>query len=470
MKKSKLYLLLRSLSSKEKRNFELFVSSKLYSQEKNQLTALTYLNNQVQKEADIDKKQLFSFLYPSKKYSDTKLRLAQSQLFKLAEKFLQLHYCTIDENLSLHADVFLLKYYRKNKLEKLYSSQVSKMNKSFAKDNSPKWRDQLLRAKLDTEIETYQYNSAVKRRQALNLQEVLDTIDLMYYANKLKFACMAYAHQTVFNQEYNLENMSWVLEEIQSKKLSAIPLVGAYYHAYHMIREPDNEILFQYFDGFLKENEAALAIEDLQTLYLFALNHCIRKLNNGQKKYGHIGLAFYERALQNGVLLIDGHLSRFTYRNIAMMAIRADDLDWAESFTHKYADLLRKSDKSSAFQFNLALVNYYKGAYPEALMHIQEADFKDHLIHLAAKTLQAKIYFEMNADQSLYSLLDSVDIYLVRNKIIGYHRHNYRNIIKYFKKLSRLNPYDKEKKEKLRTNITKEEILTEKKWLLEKLG
>lgn len=470
MKKSKLYLILQSLSSKEKRNFELFVSSKLYSQDKTQAAALSFLNKQIQKDAEIDKEKLFGLLFPDQKYSDTKLRLAQSQLFKLAEKFLQLSYCTTDENLSLHAEVFLLNYYRKNKLEKLYSSQVTKMNNRFATDNSPKWSDQLLRAKLDTEIETYQYNSSVKRRQALNLQEILDTVDLMYYANKLKFACMAYAHQTVFNQQYQLENMAWVLGEIQSKKLSAIPLVGAYYHAYHMIREPDNEILFQYFDGFLKDNEASLAIEDLQTLYLFALNHCIRKLNNGQKKYGLIGLAFYERALENGVLLIDGHLSRFTYRNIAMMAIRADDLEWAEAFTHKYAELLQKSDKSSAFQFNLALINYYKGAYSEALMHIQEADFKDHLIHLAAKTLQAKIYYEMDADQSLYSLLDSVDIYLVRNKIIGYHRHNYRNIIKYFKKLSRLNLYDREKKEKLRNSITKEEILTEKKWLLEKLG
>ncbi len=470
MKKSKLYLLLQSLSSKEKRNFELFLGSQLFVNESKLQAAAIYINEKVQKEAEIEKAKLFSILNPSKEYNDTKLRLALSQLLKLAEKFLYIQHSISDEKLSLHSDIFLLNYYRKNKLGKLYASQATKVNKRFAPDKNPRWSDQLLRAKLDIEIETYQHNSSVKRRQALNLQEILDTIDLMYFANKLKFACMAYAHQTVFNQEYQLENLSWVLEEIKTKQLSSIPLVGAYYHAYHMIREPDNDILFQYFDSFIKENEAALDIEDLQTLYLFALNQCIRQLNNGRKNYGLIGLAIYERALENGVLLIDGHLSRFTYRNIAMMAIRADDLEWAEAFTHKYADLLQKSDKSSAFQFNLSLVNYYKGDYPEALMHIQEADFKDHLIHLAAKTLQAKIYYEMDADQSLYSLLDSVDIYLVRNKIIGYHRHNYRNIIKYFKKLSRLNIYDKEKKEKLKLSIAKEEILTERKWLLEKLG
>ena len=468
MKKTKLLLIIQSLSSKEKAYLQQFVSSELYCKDKAYPKAISLLCKYTSETAQIDKQALFNCLYPNEAYDDTKLRLAQSSLFKIIEKFLKVHYSLVDTELNRNADIFLLKYYRLNKLDKLYKAQSTKIKNLY--NNKPTWNAQLLQSKLDTEIEIYQYDSAVKRRQALNIQDILDTIDLMYYANKLKFACMALSHQTVFKQEYQLDNLKWVLADINSKKLSDIPLVGAYYHAYHMIREPENDLIFEYFDSYLKDNESQLSLEDLQTLYLFALNQCIRKLNNGQKSYGLKGLALYERALENGALLIDGHLSRFTFRNIAMMAIRSNDLDWAERFTHKYADQLMKADKNSAYNFNLALIYYYKDQFQEALMYIQDADFKDHLIHLAAKILQAKIYYELEAEQSLYSLLDSVDIYLIRNKIIGYHRHNYRNIIKYFKKLSRINPYDREKKEKLRVSITEEEILTEKKWLLEKLG
>lgn len=467
MNKSKLFLILQTLSSKEKAYLRQFVSSDLFCKEKSYRIAIDYLVDNTKNLDKLTKQELHKVLFPKRPFSDVKLRLAQSNLFKLVEKFLKVHYSLTDAKLNLNTDIFLLQYYRQHKLDKLYNSQSSKLKNLYTQDAN--WNAHLLQSKLDSEIEIYQYDSAVKRRQALNLQEILDTIDLIYYANKLKFACMAYAHQTVYNQEYKLDNLKWILADINSKNLSDIPLVGAYYHAYHMIRDPENDIIYEYFDTYLKDNEDRLTKEDLQTLYLFALNQCIRKLNNGHKNYGLKGLQLYERALENGILLIDGYLSRFTYRNIAMMAIRADDMEWAERFTHKYADQLLKADKQGAYNFNLALIYYYKDQFQEALMYIQDADFKDHLIHLAAKTLQAKIYYELDADQSLYSLLDSVDIYLIRNKIIGYHRHNYRNIIKYFKKLSRINIYDKEKMEKLKETIVGEEILTEKKWLLEKL-
>lgn len=237
-----------------------------------------------------------------------------------------------------------------------------------------------------------------------------------------------------------------------------------------MINTPENKFLFQQYTEFIKTNESLLKADELQTLFFFAINYCIRRLNSGEKEYGVLGLDMYERALNNNTLLIDGYLSRFTYRNIAMMAIRSDQFDWAEKFSHEHVELLRKDDKESAYHFNLALINYFKSNFEDALSHIQEADFKDHLIHLAAKTLQAKIYYELKASKALDSVLDSVDIYLTRNKILGYHKHNYKNIIKYFKRLSRHNPYDKDARTKLRERIQSEEILTEKAWLVEKLS
>ena len=52
---------------------------------------------------------------------------------------------------------------------------------------------------------------------------------------------------------------------------------------------------------------------------------------------------------------------------------------------------------------------------------------------------------------------------------MGYHKKNYLNIVQFTKKLLSTNLYDSKEKENLRKRIEEEEVLTEKKWLLERL-
>jgi hypothetical protein len=52
---------------------------------------------------------------------------------------------------------------------------------------------------------------------------------------------------------------------------------------------------------------------------------------------------------------------------------------------------------------------------------------------------------------------------------MAYHKQNYQNNLKYLKRLMNLNIYDKARKKLLQEQISSEQILTEKKWLLEKL-
>ena len=59
--------------------------------------------------------------------------------------------------------------------------------------------------------------------------------------------------------------------------------------------------------------------------------------------------------------------------------------------------------------------------------------------------------------------------FLRRKEIIGYHRRNYRNIIRYTIKLLHLNPHDKAAAQQLRDKIGAEAVLTEKAWLLAQL-
>jgi len=56
--------------------------------------------------------------------------------------------------------------------------------------------------------------------------------------------------------------------------------------------------------------------------------------------------------------------------------------------------------------------------------------------------------------------------YVQRKRVLGYHRTNYLNIIRYAEKILRLRPHDRAASSALREAIEKEEVLTEKAFFL----
>ncbi|MEM1124462.1 MAG: hypothetical protein AAGJ18_28755, partial [Bacteroidota bacterium] len=81
-----------------------------------------------------------------------------------------------------------------------------------------------------------------------------------------------------------------------------------------------------------------------------------------------------------------------------------------------------------------------------------------------------KIYYETDEFKVLESLLESMRAYIQRKKVIGYQKALYKNMVRYTKKLLKVNPYSKAQKEKLRAEIEAAKPLTEKAWLLKQLA
>jgi hypothetical protein len=52
---------------------------------------------------------------------------------------------------------------------------------------------------------------------------------------------------------------------------------------------------------------------------------------------------------------------------------------------------------------------------------------------------------------------------------MGYHKENYQNIIRYTKKITRVNPYSKKDVLGLKSEIETANPLTEREWLLEQI-
>ncbi|HRG42616.1 MAG TPA: hypothetical protein PLC27_14505, partial [Saprospiraceae bacterium] len=189
----------------------------------------------------------------------------------------------------------------------------------------------------------------------------------------------------------------------------------------------------------------------------------------GDKAFSQQLLDYYITALNRKYLLTNGYLSKNTYRNINTIAIRMGRYEDAAQISTDNVQYLRKEEKDGAFNFNMANIFYAKQQYQDALDALRYVDSDDHLSNLFAKTLMLKIYFETKQDRLLDSHLDAMQVYLTRKKIIGYHKTNYSNIVRYTRKLMRLNPYDKNAKNKLAKNIRDEKLLPDRDWLLKQV-
>ena len=162
-------------------------------------------------------------------------------------------------------------------------------------------------------------------------------------------------------------------------------------------------------------------------------------------------------------------LSRFTYHNIVAAGLQTQDYAWVENFINAYKNTLDRTHRDSSVSFNLARLAFSQHQYGRALELLQHSNYYDPLLNLAARTMSLKIYWETGETDLLESHLDALQNYLRRKSILGYHRINYQNLVRYTRKLLGMNYLDKESVKKLRQEIQAEAVLTERDWLLGQL-
>ena len=80
-----------------------------------------------------------------------------------------------------------------------------------------------------------------------------------------------------------------------------------------------------------------------------------------------------------------------------------------------------------------------------------------------------RIYVETSETDALESLMESFTKFLARQKQLGYHREMCLNFLSFVHKLLKINLKDKNQRAILRGDIENEKLVSEKKWLLERL-
>lgn len=465
MENTKIIQLLKTFSKKDLRDLRKFIQSPFFNQRKDVIQLLDILLKSLKKEQFIlSKIEIAKTLYPNEPFDDHKVRMVMSFLLKNAEQFLVIN-DLFQDNLKYKAK--LTGIYRQRNLPKHFE-------KTYREISSLKEKQNLRNADFhatDYEIsmEAYRFHFTRQPMSELNLQELSDKLDTAFIARKLWQTCLSLSHQAVYNKEYQFGLLREVLDYIEKRDLFHIPAISIYYHWFHALTDSSEQQHFQRFKQILLREGKQFPKEEIRDLYILAINFCIKQYNAGNLEYLKEQFDFYQEGFKSAYFLQNGVLSRFTYQNAVTIGLVMKEFDWVENVIFDYQKKLKVAFQETVFNFNMARLKYEKQDYNAALNLLQQSEYKDLYLNLAAKTLQLKIYYELDEFDLLEAHLGAMRTFIRRKKDLGYHRENYLNTLHFTKKMVELIPFDKEAKKALNSEVEQTNALAEKRWILGQL-
>lgn len=322
------------------------------------------------------------------------------------------------------------------------------------------------RAEYRLHLEAYYLSLQQGRAKTFNLQEVSDAQDIAFIAEKLRTGCMLLSHQAVAKTSYNTGLLEPILTFLDGHVYLDIPAVAVYYHGYYALLGENSDLHFHRLKALLETHGGKFSAAEVHDLYLMAINFGIRRINQSEDRYFRELFELYRSGLHHGALLENGRLSRWTYTNITGTALRLREFDWVHRFLQTYADYLPVDHRGGTVHFNMARYYYDTGRYDQAMHHLLHMDYDDVLHSLMAKVMLCKIYYERDETAALENQLDSIQVYLRRKKVLGYHRDLYTKTVRLMRKLLNLPMLNTAEREALHQEIEHAPALTERDWLL----
>ena len=465
MKKTLVWEVLSQLSSKDLRAFAIFLKSPFFNPRKDIVKINHFLSTAILKNKAIpSKEKVLASAYPNEEYDDKKMGLMLSYLHKVLENFLWIQEV---KNTDYEKEKWLIRAYRKGKMPRNFDRTLKKVGKALESQGLRNPAHYFTR--FDLEYQKYLSLVETGRAKKMNLEIVENHLDFAYISTKLRQVCFSLSHEAVFNVQYDSvlsEHLMTLAEEDLYKNVPAIAL----YHRFILLFQKGDISEFEAFKKYLFQQTKHFTAEEFRDMYMLTLNFCIKKVNNNHHAFYAETYDMYKKGIEMNLLFEDEKLSPFSFTNIVGIAIRQNELLWAEGFIYNYKDCLDETYKVATFSLNIARLEFAKKNYKKVLFFLQKTDYEDFINRMTSKILEIKTHYELKEFDRVDNLIQSAMVLIRRKKGMGYHYQIWKNILHYTQKLGRVNPYDKTATESLKEQIRVEKILPEREWLLAKVS
>lgn len=469
MKNTKLVTLLKKLSLTELRRFHEYTISPFFNKNKKvQHLLKILLENAPNFDSEaLEKRKVFGRIYMNQQYNELQINNIISDLLQLLYGFLaQKHFA----QLPLLQKKYALKELFQKDAPQHFEKTIRRYRQLETKNEERSFDYFLEKKDFYSQLDQF-VQTKIKLQYDENLQLESDSLDLSYFINKLHIACNMISRNIVINANYHCNFLDEILIFCKKNKhFENHPALQVYFKTIQML-DGKGESSF-YFDlkNALVEHYQIFPKEELFTLYNYALNFCIKKINSGQAFFYQEILELYKVLLDRKIIFLDGHLSQWTYKNIVTTGIRLKEFEWTENFIYQYQETLVVNERNNTLAYNLATLFHAQGDYRNTLFQLQNVEFTDTSYHLGAKILQLKSYYELDEGEAFFALIEAFKKYILRSKDLSdYRKKANANFLKLAKKIFQIKGRSGKTADRKRNKIKEElknlEPIANKAWL-----
>lgn len=434
--KGKLFLLLSSFLAREWKAFEIHLDGKNFRQKEEVMALYIYCKKVclVREAEEPAKADILKVVFPEGNLKLSDLRYLESDLVKLIESWWV--HLELREDKVLYQSV-LLQAMEKRALQKPFRSKLAKafeeLEKHPQRDLDYLWKRYRLN-NLAFEFASRRENRGIDP----GLPAMLEDLRELYLTGSLKYGSILSNLGNVVSAPVDPEFIAELMALGENAESSGSPGATLYYHVLLTLVEPEKEEHYQNFLDLLELSSKFFGHDEVGQLYAFALNYCIKKLNEGRGDYLEKLFVLYQRLLDKRVIFNGPFILQQHFKNIATTAIRLEEYEWTETFLKENSPNVSPDARENASTYNFAALYFAKGDYSRAMRLLQEVEFTDVYYHVDSKALLLKTYYELQEWEPLLSVIEAFGNYLRRNQMISeYQRKVYWNFLKFAKKLVR---------------------------------
>ncbi len=201
-------------------------------------------------------------------------------------------------------------------------------------------------------------------------------------------------------------------------------------------------------------------------------NYCNDRTYSNPVKFSKELFEIYEMLDKNNLFIIKKYIEQTDFINAVIASLVVNNTKWAYNFLSRYKNKLNPEIKEDTVSLVNAELYFREKKYVKALEELNNIKSNVFYFYIRIKVIRIKIYYELNEEEALNYVIDSVKHYLARNRrkvssiySSGMKYLNYvRKLLKY-----RVKPVQN-KITKTIIQLEKETGMASKLWLLEKFN
>jgi len=426
VKNQLLFQTLKTLSTKDWLGFLDFVRQPTFNKNERVLRFLNFLD-QSYPNFNTNEQAIWQAIEGDKPLDQQQLKDVRSLLFRLLKNYLAIKQLMQSETAM---DLSILTELRERGLSKGYKNHFQNLKKRI--NNQPS--DLLFSYQL--EKESALFNDQLELRQTGdNLQTLVDRLDAFYAFEKLKWTCEMLNRSRIINKSYNFTLFEELLNTLNAAHLQ-LPIIQSYHQVYKTLKEPDEEQHFVLLKDMLTKFNNDFPKEEATSLYRYAQNYCIGKINKGESHYMRELFDIYRQLLDSNLMLENGQLAHPHYKNIVTVGLRLGENKWTLDFIENYRSYIESQIRDNAYHFNLATWYYETHDYDQVVDLLNRVEFTDVYYQISSRYILLKVYYDLDELGPLQYLIISFDRYIRRNKDIS--TQNRQGILHFLQALKRM--------------------------------